>query len=167
MDAILDLSKQLKQISPGAYQITYPGVFPRNHFYRKGLRVKNDFTYDLTQYYGIRFNLDTDEPLKLNITLDIVKDCSPKNQKHVLVTQKVILSRKGKQIFLVPIDSFPLPASEEYDLQFVQGIYVEGNGSFKMEGIQITKGKSIAACCTVSSKAGEAGEKIEYEVTNY
>lgn len=164
MKAVWNVSDNITKISETVFEINYPGVVEKNNFYQVGLVARNDLVYDLSHYYAIRFILSVTQPTKIKISLDLVRNRSPKDEKHMKVSQTIYVPAGINQVMTVPIEGFSLPISESYHLRFVRGIEIEGKTELLVEEAVLIKGKVIALACECRSKAVRAGETIEYEV---
>jgi hypothetical protein len=164
MQAVLNITNQLRKISEKKFKIAYPGVTKTNHFYQNGLVTKNDFTYDLSRYYAIRIRVNLEKASNIRVSLDIVKNRSPKDEKHVEIMQSLFVPAGSNQIVTIPINCFSLPESETYFLRFVRGIHMEADAEFTIEEISFIKGDVIAVSCECQSKAAKNGQWVEYEI---
>lgn len=164
MSAVKDITNDIRKTGNASFEVIYPGVTGTNHFYQKGLVTANDFTYNLSDYYGIRLRLSLKQASKIKVTLDIVKNRTPKDEKHVWVNQILSVASGEHRVIMIPIQRFSLSASECYHLQFVRGFQVEGDHNFVLEECCLVKGKAFGVSCDCSSKAAQKGERINYEL---
>lgn len=167
MQSVLELKQYIVKGSERYYSINYPNVNLENNFYYKGLVEQNDFTFNLDKYYALKVEIETFEEMELYCILNIVKNQSPRAEKHTFYSKNVVLPDKGIQEIILPIKEFSLPISQDYCLKFVRGILIKGNKSFNIKNICLIKGKSIALECDIKSKPAHNEEIIIYDVKIY
>ncbi len=164
MKAVYELTDRIIKKEDCLYEVVYPKSMKDNSFYQQGLLTKNDSTYDLSGYYGICIVLSLKQAAKITVTLDIVKNQSPKEEKHVAYERSIYVTQGENKCITIPVESFSLQTAETYHLRFVRGIEIAADAPVEIKEVMLKKGKTIAVSCDCLSKAANVNETIQYKV---
>lgn len=147
------------------YTHCYPESGGRDSwFYLDGMFLKNERTYDLTQYDSIRFQLFCTERNTYEIEADTVLFRNGKGEDHESYVSVISTAREGRYALEVPVSSFRNEISASYNLGFVRSLTIRGEKPFTLHGAILKGGLVLAADVPVRGKAGEAGEEIQYPI---
>lgn len=164
--AVKDLMKRKRKINDRSYSFEYPGIYLKNHFYKYGLITKNDYVDDLTGYKVLAFKVQTTGDTLFKVSIGLLKDCSPENEKLYFVTSSCKVLGKGKKEISLPILDFDFLDSQCYDLQFAREIKIEADTPFEVNEVALKKGHAIALVCKKTSKAVDEVASYTVQVIN-
>ncbi len=158
MEAWIDIKKYENKKEDGTLLYTLEAS-EGNYFYQDGMQERNEKVWDMEQYPCLVLEAWSEEDAQVCISLDIVKNRSPKPEKHAAYQTTLGLA-KGTNRVCILADQFDLAQSQSYYLRFVRGICIKSTCGLSVETLRLQMGSRIAVRAKFLSKAVSDGDAV-------
>lgn len=155
-----------KSVSGNTYEHNFPDSDREDsYFYHDGMFLENSRTYDLTKYFSLVFELESEEENEYLIKAGSVLYRDGKPEENECYHATVSTSETGVYCIEIPVDSFDIGTALSYNFRFVRRFSITGANQFQIRKAYLKPGRAIAVTAPVQGCAAE--EKASYHVQIY
>lgn len=158
-------------------QFTYPNIQQVNNWYVQGFVPKNDFAFDLRDWYGIEFdftlNDETRESLCLKVTIGLLDTMTSKGLQQERVNEvetEAWLSGLSGRVS-IPFKQFDHYRVLTRDWKFVRSIRLSAHAetgsqvTCVISNLQFRRRPHVYLSTPIRSKSAEAGQYVNYDIS--
>jgi len=163
---------QFSGISVLPVEINYSHPIGQKGWYYNGLIKENDSAYDLSSFYGIRFDMITEKPIPVNVECQLIRE--PINDRNDLLAETkahIQLLSSGQQSITIPLKDFDFNKGQSYFLKYIKSIKLKISSvnnekeNIQIKNVRFIKANSLLLTADIYSRPLDSSYKASYPIT--